>query len=106
MTQIKCLVTGHEMMPTVEEFNSHLQGKAYKRAVEGDIQLGQYAQYLVDNKKHNNFFFCKLTGMKVPKKRTAFDRHVNGKNFRKRLEQAKLDKAKGKSGKTPEDPEV
>lgn len=77
-------------MPTYEEFKAYSTGKTYRRATEDQIELGEHALYIVDNKRDSKFFFCKLTGMKLPKKNSAVQKHIQGKNFlKKRTESPK-----------------
>ena len=86
--KIKCTLTGHEMEPTRQNFENYLKSKSYKRGVEAQFDLGPYEEILVEHKDHPKFLFCQLTGAKIPMKKTAIEKHVNGKKFLRKLEEA------------------
>lgn len=83
--KLKCLLTGHEMIASIENYQAYLQSKSYKRGLESRFDLSEYEGILVEHKNNPHFLFCQLTGAKVPKKKTAIEKHVNGKKFQKRF---------------------
>ena len=56
--------------------------------MEAQFDLTPYEEILVEHKDSPNFLYCQLTGAKIPKKKTAIEKHVNGKKFLKLLEEA------------------
>jgi hypothetical protein len=79
-------LTSHEFLPTYENLQQYLKSKSYRRGVEAQFDLSQYEEYLVTHKDNPHFLFCRLTGVKLPKKKTAIERHLQSKRFRNRLE--------------------
>jgi hypothetical protein len=83
--KIKCIITKHEFLPTLANFQKYIASKSYKKGVEGKFDISEYEQYLITHKDNNNFLFCRLTGLRIPKKRTAIERHISSKKFQYRL---------------------
>ncbi|CAK87776.1 unnamed protein product (macronuclear) [Paramecium tetraurelia] len=80
--KIKCLLTHHEILPTLQEFNNYLNGKSYKNAVENDIDFTQFEPYIVQHKTDKNKLFCNLTRQNISKKKSVVLKHVNGKRYK------------------------
>ncbi|CAD8171858.1 unnamed protein product [Paramecium octaurelia] len=80
--KIKCLLTHHEILPTLQEFNNYLNGKSYKNALESDIDFTQFEPYIVQHKTDKNKLFCNLTRQNISKKKSVILKHVNGKRYK------------------------
>ena len=48
--KIKCVLTGHEILPTLNGFDAYVNGKSYKKAVEKNFDFTQFEPYVVENK--------------------------------------------------------
>jgi hypothetical protein len=83
--KIKCILTTHEFLPSEENLIAHLTSKSYKKASEAQFDITEYKNVLSTHKDNEQFLFCRLTGAKVPKKKTAIEKHVNGKKFKARF---------------------
>jgi hypothetical protein len=83
--KIKCILTTHEFLPSEENLIAHLTSKSYKKATEAQFDITDYKDVLSTHKDNEQFLFCRLTGAKVPKKKTAIEKHVNGKKFKARF---------------------
>lgn len=77
-------------MPSESNLNAHLNSKSFKKATEAQFDITEYEDVLETHKDGENFLFCRLTGAKVPKKKTAIEKHVNGKKFKARFEEYKV----------------
>jgi len=88
--KIKCVVTGHEFLPSEQNLVAHLNSKAYKKATEALFDISEYEGVLETHKEGENFLFCRLTGAKIPKKKSAIEKHVNGRRFKVRFEECKI----------------
>lgn len=40
--KIKCILTGHEMLPTVENYQAYLRSKSYRKGQESQFSLDNY----------------------------------------------------------------
>ncbi|CAD8128330.1 unnamed protein product [Paramecium sonneborni] len=80
--KIKCILTHHEILPTLQEFNNYLNGKSYKNAQENDIDFTQFEPYIVQHKSDRNKLFCNLTRQNISKKKSVVLKHVNGKRYK------------------------
>lgn len=83
--KLKCKLTNHEMPATIENYKAHISSKSYRRAQESQFNIEEYQAILVDHKGDPKFLYCKITGFKIPKKKSAIDKHVQGKRFKKAL---------------------
>lgn len=86
--KLKCVLTGHEMEATIDNYNKYMATKSYKNGLESLYDISEYENILVEHRDHPKFLFCQLTGAKIPKRKTAIEKHVNGKKFLKKLEEA------------------
>ena len=87
--KIKCDLTKHEMQPSIENFNLYLKSKSYKKGVEAQYDISEYEEYLIPHKDNpDKLLFCQLTGAKISKKKSAIEKHVNGKKFKRILEKS------------------
>ena len=73
------------MAATEENYLKYLQSKSYKKGQESVFDISLYEDILVNHKGNDGYFFCQLTGVKVPKKKSAIEKHVNGKKFQRRF---------------------
>ncbi|CAD8096698.1 unnamed protein product [Paramecium sonneborni] len=80
--KIKCILTNHEILPTLQEFNNYLNGKSYKNAQENDIDFTQFEPYIVQHKSDRNKLYCNLTRQNISKKKSVVLKHVNGKRYK------------------------
>lgn len=87
--KIRCLITKHEFLPTLENFQAYLTSKSYKSGTESQFDLTAHEDYLIAHKDSKNFLFCRLTGVKLPNKKTAVERHISCRKFKLRLEECK-----------------
>ena len=76
------------MPATIENYKQHLQSKSYKRAQENNYNIDEYADILVEHRSDSQYLYCKITGLKVIKKKSAIEKHVKGKRFRHGLKQS------------------
>lgn len=72
----------------MDNYQQYLKSKSYRKGVEGQFELKDYEEYLVTHKDNPHFLFCRLTGVKLPKKKTAIDNHVHSKRFKNRLQES------------------
>ncbi|CAD8167873.1 unnamed protein product [Paramecium pentaurelia] len=80
--KIKCILTHHEILPTLQEFNNYLNGRSYKNALENDIDFTQFEPYIVQHKTDKNKLYCNLTRQNISKKKSVVLKHVNGKRYK------------------------
>ena len=40
--KIRCILTQHEFLPTLDNFNSYLKSKSYKKGLESQFDLSEY----------------------------------------------------------------
>jgi hypothetical protein len=83
-------LTNHEFLPTLANFQKYLASKSYKKGVEGKFDISEYEEYLITHKDNANFLFCRLTGLRVPKKITAIERHLRSRKFQYRFKSRTL----------------
>ncbi|CAK76189.1 unnamed protein product (macronuclear) [Paramecium tetraurelia] len=80
--KIKCILTHHEILPTLQEFTNYLNGRSYKNALENEIEFTQFEPYIVQHKTDKNKLFCNLTRQNISKKKSVVLKHVNGKRYK------------------------
>jgi hypothetical protein len=80
------LITGHELPATLDEYNKYINSKSYKRGLESQYDISEYDLIIVEHKNDPKYFYCQLTGVKIPKKKSALDKHINGKKFQRRFQ--------------------
>ena len=78
------------MLPTIENYESHIKSKSYKRAVESKFDIEEYEEIIIPHKNSEHFMFCQLTGAKLPKKKSVLIRHIEGKKFQRRYQECKI----------------
>ncbi|CAD8091648.1 unnamed protein product [Paramecium primaurelia] len=106
--KIKCILTHHEILPTLQEFNNYLNGRSYKNALENDIEFTQFEPYIVQHKTDKNKLYCNLTRQNISKKKSVVLKHVNGKRYKYYLskyleEQAKEEQQNQRDNQEDED---
>lgn len=94
--KVRCKLTNHEFPLKREDFENYLISKSYLKGLENDFDFGRYEEFITNHKRMKKFLFCKITKKMMPRKRSCFVKHVNGKNFRKHLR--KMEKLKQKKG--------
>jgi len=40
--KIKCILTGHEFAPTLDNYQKYLKSKSYKKGIEGQFDISEY----------------------------------------------------------------
>lgn len=73
-------------MSSLKEFQEYLKGRAYRRAIEADYELKDYSEHLSAHRSDPKFLFCNITRSRVANKKTAIEKHVAGKKYKKVLQ--------------------
>ncbi|XP_048042685.1 surfeit locus protein 2 [Megalobrama amblycephala] len=86
--KIKCTLNEHEFPCSLDELQHFTSGKKYKKlSAEAEFDYKQYEPHVVNSTKQPNHLFCKLTLRHINRVPQHVLRHVNGKRYRKALEQ-------------------
>jgi hypothetical protein len=93
--RLKCSITGHEIPPSLDAVQAHINGKKFKKAREWYTRdYSQYLPWVIEHKSDPTKLFCTVTRMVLNKIPTEVEKHVNGKRFL-RLKKDAEDKKKG-----------
>merc|ERR1711990_842756 len=91
--RIKCVLTGHEMVPKLEVVQHHINGKKFLRLAKEwsvptkeELEYKQNTNFLQEHKKKSNMLYCKLTGRSIKNETIHLQRHLRGRKFKKALE--------------------
>ncbi|ROL53850.1 Surfeit locus protein 2 [Anabarilius grahami] len=88
--KIKCALNEHEFPCSLDELQHFTSGKKYKKlSAEAEFDYRQYEPHVVNSTKQLNHLFCKLTLRHINRVPQHVLRHVNGKRYRKALDQCK-----------------
>jgi hypothetical protein len=82
-------LTHHESMCDLNALQSHMNGKAYKRAqvkkYNDDIEWEIYEPHISPHKSLPNMLYCTLTSRHLNKNRAEIEAHINGAAYQRSL---------------------
>ena len=100
--KVRCSTTGHECLPQLDVLRAHWEGKTYrKKAALVAYDFEQHAPHLVPHKQSKHLLYCTVTRQPVSRQPSAVEGHVNGKRFKRMLEDgvfAQIDATKSLRG--------
>jgi len=85
--KIHCNLTGHDLMPRADDFKAYLASKSYKMAQDRNHDFTQYAPHQVDYNKDPKKLYCRITHRVLDKLKSVVEKHVNGRKYKKTLEE-------------------
>ncbi len=87
--RLRCLVTGHEMAPTLAAARPHFEGKRFGNLVKKWKPAFDYAQFepyiVADSSNPKHFLYCRLTKRRLPRQAAVVEKHVQGRRYRSNL---------------------
>jgi len=93
--KVRCTVTGHEVLPQIELLKAHWDGKKYRtRKAQSKYDFSAHEPWLVPHKKDPNLLFCVLTKQPVSRQPRAVEGHINGKRFKRLLQEETASKSR------------
>ena len=101
-------VSKHEIKATEEELLRYINTKDYKKSLEkwyDDVEFEKYLPHIVPHKGNPKKLVCLLTKKKLNKIPVEVEKHVNGKNFKKKLLEKQEFEAKQKEKKLKKEEE-
>eukprot|EP00924_Labyrinthula_sp_SR-Ha-C_P007203 augustus_masked-scaffold_8-processed-gene-12.2-mRNA-1 protein AED:0.40 eAED:0.62 QI:0/-1/0/1/-1/1/1/0/199 len=94
--KVKCELTLHEFKPSIEAIQAHLKSKKFLKAKKKKDEnwyeesiFEKYEPYIVQHKIVEKCLYCTLTRSKLNKIPAQIEKHINGKQYKKKLEELK-----------------
>jgi len=93
-TKVRCTLTRHELPARIEDLEAYIKTKKYlacKRKGGGndpDFDFSKFLPHIVQNLKEPKALFCQLTGQRLNKNPAEVEKHMNGKRFKRALQEA------------------
>ena len=105
--RIKCSITNHELAPQAVTVLAYLNGPKFKKAKEWyTFDYSEFLPHIVEDKKNPRKLFCKLSRQPLNKIPHEVTKHVNGKKFKRLLEEYLVKKNKKISQNDDDDEEL
>ena len=98
-TKVRCTLTRHELPARIEDLEAYIKTKKYlacKRKGGGndpDFDFSKFLPHIVQNLKEPKALFCQLTGQRLNKNPAEVEKHMNGKRFKRALQEAAFERA-------------
>ena len=89
-TKVKCALTDHELLPTLEMCTAYLSGKAYKRAKHKQqldaFDFSQFEPHIVAHKTDPHLLLCVRTQKTLMRDVTAVQNYVKSRSYQVAVE--------------------
>lgn len=88
--KIHCKLTGHDILPKLDEFRKYLSGKSYKMALEKAFDFKQFQPFIEPYKKDpEQYLWCNVTKSRLAKLKSVVEKHIKGKKYNREIDDYK-----------------
>ncbi len=98
-TKVKCVLTDHELLPSLEMCTAYLSGKAYKKAKRKQeldaFDFSQFEPHIVAHETDPHLLLCVRTQKTLMRDVTAVQNYVNTRSYQVAIEHWKSGKVRG-----------